>query len=125
MAAAALHAVLQDGDLQVCHAIRDSVLVPKRTAKRLFRQSILEAWQNVCAYCGEAEAKTLDHVIPRHRGGLTSRRNLIAACERCNRRKGSSDWRQWFSLQECHCPERERRIEEWVNELGLEGISLG
>jgi 5-methylcytosine-specific restriction endonuclease McrA len=61
-----------------------------------------------------AEALTLDHVTPRHRGGLTVHRNLVAACERCNRRKGSEDWREWFSRQEHHCPEREERIQRWL-----------
>ncbi|HWV79164.1 MAG TPA: HNH endonuclease [Isoptericola sp.] len=39
-----------------------------------------------CAYCG-GPAETVDHVIPRSRGGDSSWLNLVAACEACNGRK--------------------------------------
>ncbi|MCH9686784.1 MAG: HNH endonuclease [Deltaproteobacteria bacterium] len=44
-----------------------------------------------CQYCGDAFAAadlTLDHVVPRCQGGKTSWSNVVAACVRCNRRKG-------------------------------------
>ncbi|MEV6599780.1 HNH endonuclease [Actinoplanes sp. NPDC051346] len=40
-----------------------------------------------CAYCGKAAA-TIDHVLPRSRGGANSWLNTVAACGRCNQRKG-------------------------------------
>lgn len=40
-----------------------------------------------CAYCG-AKATTIDHVLPRSRGGEWSWLNCVAACEPCNHRKG-------------------------------------
>ena len=41
----------------------------------------------VCAYCGE-EANTVDHVIPRAKGGdVFDMDNLVAACKRCNSSK--------------------------------------
>ncbi len=45
-----------------------------------------------CQYCSVApghERLTLDHVIPRSRGGLSVWENVVAACERCNARKGA------------------------------------
>ncbi len=50
-----------------------------------------------CVYCGDsmtlklgfAKTATLDHVIPRSRGGPTNEGNLVAACSLCNRSKGS------------------------------------
>jgi 5-methylcytosine-specific restriction endonuclease McrA len=39
-----------------------------------------------CRYCGHA-AETLDHVIPRSRGGRHVWENLVAACRRCNHTK--------------------------------------
>ncbi len=41
-----------------------------------------------CAYCG-AKATTLDHILPRSRGGAWSWLNVVAACEGCNHRKGN------------------------------------
>ncbi|MCA9650376.1 MAG: HNH endonuclease [Myxococcales bacterium] len=44
-----------------------------------------------CQYCGDhlpARDLTLDHVVPRCEGGVTSWTNVVAACGPCNRRKG-------------------------------------
>ena len=40
-----------------------------------------------CAYCG-AKADTVDHVVPRSRGGDHSWENCVACCSTCNHRKG-------------------------------------
>jgi 5-methylcytosine-specific restriction endonuclease McrA len=40
-----------------------------------------------CAYCGRA-ATTIDHVLPRSRGGANSWLNTVACCYACNQRKG-------------------------------------
>ena len=40
-----------------------------------------------CAYCG-ASATTIDHVLPRSRGGRNTWLNTVAACGGCNQRKG-------------------------------------
>ena len=92
--------------------IDETVLIRKRTARRRFREQILSSWGSLCAYCGEREATTVDHVKPRCRGGHTLESNLVAACCRCNRSKSSSHWREWFELQEFFCPDRAQRIEE-------------
>ena len=41
-----------------------------------------------CAYCGK-KATTIDHIVPRSRGGEWSWLNCIAACSKCNERKGN------------------------------------
>lgn len=41
-----------------------------------------------CAYCN-AKATTIDHLLPRSRGGEWSWLNCVAACEKCNGRKGN------------------------------------
>jgi 5-methylcytosine-specific restriction endonuclease McrA len=41
-----------------------------------------------CAYCDEP-SETIDHVIPRHRGGTDDLSNLIGACAFCNQSKGA------------------------------------
>ena len=47
---------------------------------------------NLCQYCGTMPGRdelTVDHVIPRSRGGAHSWQNLVTACKRCNQKKGS------------------------------------
>jgi hypothetical protein len=97
------------------HAIEGAELVHKRTSKHAFRKQIFENWDRTCAYCGE-HADTLDHVIPRHRGGLTIRRNLVSCCRRCNGSKGSDEVWRWFKAQPFFDQERADRIQEWIDE---------
>ena len=95
------------------HSIDGSNLIPKRHAKQQFRKQIFEAWGHECAYCG-APADTLDHVKPRHKGGATVACNLVPACRICNRKKGSEEWREWFSRQEYWSEERVLKIQDWL-----------
>ena len=41
-----------------------------------------------CVYCGSKEELTFDHVIPRRVGGKTTWQNIVAACSKCNWKKG-------------------------------------
>ncbi|GAA4471212.1 HNH endonuclease [Rhodococcus olei] len=43
--------------------------------------------RNSCAYCASPVATTIDHVLPRSRGGTNSWSNLVACCRTCNQRK--------------------------------------
>ncbi|GGR16643.1 HNH endonuclease [Agromyces mediolanus] len=61
------------------------VRVPRRTVP-LTRKSALARYGHVCAYCGRY-GDTLDHVVPRSRGGAHDWRNVLIACFRCNNRK--------------------------------------
>ena len=47
-----------------------------------------------CQYCGAQGEMTFDHVVPRSRGGRTTWENVVAACGRCNLRKGNLTPRQ-------------------------------
>ena len=65
--------------------------IPHQT-RALSRKNILLRDRNTCQYCGEAFASgdlTLDHVVPRSRGGNSTWENLVACCHSCNRRKGN------------------------------------
>lgn len=43
-----------------------------------------------CQYCGEKNGDmTIDHIVPKSRGGVDSWDNLVTACRRCNNKKGS------------------------------------
>lgn len=56
----------------------------------LSRRNILRRDNHQCQYCGQTNPPlTLDHIIPKSRGGSESWDNLITACVKCNNRKGS------------------------------------
>ena len=63
------------------------VRVPYRREVPLTRRAVLERDGHACVYCG-LRADTIDHVRPRSRGGLHVWTNVVAACARCNHRKG-------------------------------------
>ncbi|MFA0785240.1 HNH endonuclease [Fervidibacter sacchari] len=57
---------------------------------RLNRRSILIRDDYTCQYCGyRGPGLTIDHVIPKDRGGKTDWDNLVACCTRCNSKKGN------------------------------------
>src|ERR1700723_1899339 len=65
--------------------------IPHQT-RALSRKNILLRDRNTCQYCGivlNSGELTLDHVIPRSRGGNSTWENLVACCHSCNRRKGN------------------------------------
>jgi len=64
------------------------VSVPRRRPVPPTRRTVLQRDSHRCAYCA-ASADTVDHVLPRSRGGALSWENAVAACLRCNHRKGN------------------------------------
>lgn len=59
--------------------------------KSLSRKNILLRDHNTCQYCGHVYPPhdlTLDHVVPRSRGGDSTWDNLVTCCKRCNNHKG-------------------------------------
>jgi 5-methylcytosine-specific restriction endonuclease McrA len=63
------------------------VRVPYRTHVGLSRRAIFARDGGRCAYCDRA-AETIDHVVPRSRGGMHAWENVVAACAKCNHHKG-------------------------------------
>ncbi|MDJ0732328.1 MAG: HNH endonuclease [Crocosphaera sp.] len=69
--------------------LRHYVRVPYKEIP-LTRRNILERDRHTCQYCRyKGEQLTLDHVIPRSRGGGDTWENLVTACVRCNVKKGN------------------------------------
>ncbi|MDQ3394151.1 MAG: HNH endonuclease [Bacteroidota bacterium] len=54
----------------------------------LTRQNIFKRDHFECQYCGAGKELTIDHVMPRSRGGKSTWKNLITACKHCNAKKG-------------------------------------
>ena len=56
---------------------------------KLSRRAVFRRDSFTCQYCGvQNNHLTIDHVIPRHRGGKHTWDNVVSACDACNRRKG-------------------------------------
>ncbi len=90
------------------------MLVAKRLTKSSFRREIIDAWDGACAYCGcQPEKVTLDHVIPKAKGGTTDRANLVPACAGCNVSKNHCDVWAWYQAQPFFCADRAARIRQW------------
>ncbi len=72
--------------------LRRYVRIPRDVHRRkITRKAVLARDSWTCQYCGrEAHTGlTVDHVIPRSRGGASSWDNIVASCAPCNRKKGN------------------------------------
>ena len=67
------------------------VRIPREAHRRkITRRAVLARDSWTCQYCGSRKSGlTVDHVIPRSRGGKSVWENIVAACAPCNRRKGN------------------------------------
>ena len=70
--------------------LRTYVRVPHRIQRKISRRALFarDGWR--CVYCGTASGRlTLDHVVPRSRGGDSVWENVVTSCAPCNLRKGN------------------------------------
>jgi 5-methylcytosine-specific restriction endonuclease McrA len=71
------------------------VRIPRDTHRRKITRRAVFARDNwTCQYCGARSNLTVDHVVPRSKGGASSWDNIVASCAPCNRRKGNALPRQ-------------------------------
>jgi len=72
------------------HVIRlvHYVRVPRTVQRKISRRALFarDGWR--CVYCGSGGRLTLDHVVPRSRGGDSVWENVVTSCAPCNLRKG-------------------------------------
>jgi 5-methylcytosine-specific restriction endonuclease McrA len=98
----------------------------------LNRANLFRRDSNECQYCGSKKQLTIDHIIPRSKGGKTNWTNLITACHRCNVVKGDKTPEQ-AGMQMKSEPFRptlgfflaeyaERHAEEWIPFLELRTV---
>jgi 5-methylcytosine-specific restriction endonuclease McrA len=73
------------------HVIRlvQYVRVPRAAQRKISRRALFARDEWSCVYCGTSGGRlTLDHVLPRSRGGDSVWENVVTACAPCNLRKG-------------------------------------
>ena len=74
--------------IRLLHYVR----LPRGLGLPLTRRNVLLRDGHICQYCGRQPgdaALTVDHVLPRSRGGRTIWENVVTACGPCNVRKGN------------------------------------
>lgn len=91
----------------------------RKEARRQWRESIKQAWNHCCAYCGKPpiddSSLTIDHIRPKSKGGSDRTNNVTPACVSCNHSKASSDWVEWYREQSFYDVNAEWRIKQWLN----------
>ncbi|MDX1523535.1 MAG: HNH endonuclease [Anaerolineae bacterium] len=68
------------------------VKIPRRVSLPVTRRGVLTRDQYTCQYCGVLPPRkdlTVDHILPRSRGGKTTWENVATACKKCNGRKSN------------------------------------
>lgn len=84
---------------------------------RFSRRNIFERDENTCQYCAkkfDRDELTLDHVIPRSRGGVSSWTNIVLACINCNMKKGDK------LLSELHVKLLKKPVKPtWATRVGV------
>lgn len=68
--------------------IKSYIHVPYRGVV-LTRHNIFKRDNGLCQYCGTDRDLTLDHLVPRSKGGKSTWNNLVSACKACNAKKGN------------------------------------
>ncbi len=82
-----IHTVNEKFPLPAVIKLNRYINIPYKSVE-LTRQNIFKRDSFECQYCGTNHSLTLDHVIPRSRGGKSTWKNLVTACKRCNTHKG-------------------------------------
>ncbi len=93
----------ENGDVKIIRSPSVAILVPEaiylpfydslpKTEVVFSRQSLLLRDKYTCQYCGKSlknpKERTIDHVIPKSRGGKTVWTNVVLCCKKCNLKKG-------------------------------------
>ncbi len=94
---------------------RDAVfledLCPKLRVRR-WRQSLHGITGKSCIYCGNP-SESIDHILPRSRGGLSITENCVPACLSCNGDKSDTNAFDWYRRQRFYDPRRAMALKAW------------
>ena len=80
---------------------------------RQWRQSIHKFTKKSCIYCGNT-SESIDHILPRSKGGLSTTENCVPACLACNGDKSNSEAFYWYRGQKFYDPRRAMAIRAWL-----------
>ena len=94
-------------------------LTPKN-ARREFRKQIFKDWDWQCAYCSKQlneNTATIDHIVPKYKGGHNVRSNMCCCCSQCNRDKASTLVEAWYTEKNTnYCEKRFVRLKSWMEQ---------
>ena len=91
---------------------------------RQWRQSIHKFTEKSCIYCGKP-SESIDHILPRSKGGLSNTENCVPACLSCNGDKSNNEAFYWYRKQKFYDPRRAMAIRAWINnDLNLASLLL-
>lgn len=96
-----LHSVTQSFPMPSVIRLNRYVNAPYKGVN-LTRQNIFKRDSNECQYCGTRKDLTIDHVMPRAKGGSDTWTNLVTACKKCNAKKGD------YTPEEANMPLRKK-----------------
>lgn len=100
--------------------LHNLVALTPKLARKQFRQHIFEAWDWKCAYCDrqlDENTATIDHILPKHKGGQSVRSNLACSCNNCNRAKASQLLSTWMNPSHpYYCEERLAKLTQWMEQ---------
>lgn len=103
------------------------VQIPYRAKLPLNNRNVLVRDKFECAYCDIRKATTVDHIIPRSRGGEHRWENVVAACSKCNAKKADKLLSEigWETKWQPYMPSGTRWLvlgmrpkEDWMPYLG-------
>ena len=96
--------------------INDAVFLEDLCPKFRFRQwrkSIHRFTGKSCIQCGKP-SESIDHVLPRSQGGLSTTENCVPACLSCNGDKSDENALYWYRRQKFYDPRRAMAIRAWL-----------
>ena len=97
--------------------INDAVFLEDLCPKfrlRQWRKSIHRFTGKSCIYCGKP-SESIDHVLPRSQGGLSTTENCVPACLSCNGHKSDAEVFDWYRRQRFYDPRRAMAIRAWMD----------
>ena len=94
-------------------------LTPKN-ARYEFRQRIFRDWHWKCAYCSKPlyeNTATIDHIVPKFKGGHNIRANMCCCCSQCNKEKALTLLEDWYTKEnKKYCEKRFVRLKSWMEQ---------